>query len=143
MGHVDTTGDERNIERALILLARAMDARDWEQVASIVSADATADLGTGLLQGSGAIIELIRSFLDNCGVTQHLVGNVVVDVDGDQATSRAYVHDLHLSKTQPGSIFHTLGDYHDRWERQSGEWRLVERMKHNRGTVGSMDVFRA
>lgn len=143
MGHVDTLVDERSVERALSLLARAMDARDWEQVASIISADATADLGTGPLQGSAAIIELIRSFLDNCGVTQHLVGNVLVDIDRDQATSQAYVHDLHLSNTQPGLIFHTLGDYHDRWERQSGEWRLVERIKHNRGTVGSMDVFNA
>jgi hypothetical protein len=133
--------DERAIERALIRLARAMDDRDWAQVSDIVAEDATGDLGTGTLQGRSAIIELVRSFLDNCGVTQHLLGNVLVDVSGDHGISRAYVHDLHLSSRSPERTFHTLGDYHDRWERRSGEWRLIERIKHNRASVGSLDVF--
>jgi hypothetical protein len=137
----DTISDERDIERALIRLARAMDDRDWAQVSDIIAEDATGDLGTGTLQGSAAIIELVRGYLDNCGATQHLLGNVLVDVSGDHATSRAYVHDLHLSSRSPELIFHTLGDYHDRWERRSGEWRLIERTKHNRASVGSLEVF--
>jgi 3-phenylpropionate/cinnamic acid dioxygenase small subunit len=139
----DTISDERNIERALITLARAMDDRDWDQLSAIIAEDATGDFGTGRLDGSAAIIALIRSFLDNCGATQHLLGNVLVDVDvdGNQATSRAYVQDLHLSSRDPELTFHTLGDYHDRWERRSGQWLLVERIKHNRASVGSLDVF--
>ena len=137
----DTISDERAIERALIRLARAMDDRDWTQVSDIIAEDATGDLGTGTLHGSAAIVELVRSFLDNCGATQHLLGNVLVDVCGDHATSRAYVHDLHLSGRSPAKAFHTLGDYHDRWERRSGEWRLVERIKRNRASVGSLEVF--
>ncbi|OBI26409.1 nuclear transport factor 2 family protein [Mycolicibacter terrae] len=133
--------DERDIERALIRFARAMDDRDWEGLSQILADDAVGELGTGRLEGSAAIIELIRGFLDNCGVTQHLLGNVLVDVDGDRATSRAYVQDLHLSRSNPDLTFHTLGDYHDRWERRDGRWRLVERIKDNRGTVGSLDVF--
>jgi 3-phenylpropionate/cinnamic acid dioxygenase small subunit len=133
--------DERAIERALIRLARAMDDRDWAQVSEIIAEDATGDLGTGTLKGSAAIIELVRSYLDNCGATQHLLGNILVDVSGDHATSRAYVHDLHLSSHSPERTFHTLGDYHDRWERRSGEWRLIERIKHNRASVGSLEVF--
>lgn len=133
--------DERDIERALIRFARAMDDRDWEGLSQILADDAVGELGTGRLEGSAAIIELIRGFLDNCGVTQHLLGNVLVDVDGDRATSRAYVQDLHLSRSNPDLTFHTLGDYHDRWERRDGRWWLVERIKDNRGTVGSLDVF--
>ena len=133
--------DERAIERALIEFARAMDDRDWDALAAILDEDATGEFGTGLLTGSAAIIELIRSYLNNCGATQHLLGNVIVDVDGDRATSRAYVRDLHLSKHDPSTTFHTLGDYHDRWERRDGQWRLVERIKDNRGTVGSLEVF--
>ena len=118
-----------------------MDYRDWEQLSQILTEDAVGELGTGRLEGSAAIIALIRGFLDNCGVTQHLLGNVEVDVDGDHATSRAYVQDLHLSRSNPELTFHTLGDYHDKWERRDGRWRLVERVKDNRGTVGSLDVF--
>jgi 3-phenylpropionate/cinnamic acid dioxygenase small subunit len=133
--------DERNIERALILFARAMDNRDWDGMAQILAADAAGDFGTGAVQGSEAIIGLIRGFLDNCGVTQHLLGNVLVDVDGDRAVSRAYVQDLHLSRNDPDLTFYTLGDYQDRWERRDGRWVLVERIKDNRGTVGTLDVF--
>lgn len=136
-----TAHDERAIERALIELARAMDERDWATVADIVADDATGDLGTGRLEGATAIIDLIASYLDNCGVTQHLLGNILVDVDGDQAVSRAYVRDLHLARHNPDLTFHTLGDYHDRWERRDGRWRLVERIKDNRGTVGTLGVF--
>jgi hypothetical protein len=134
-------GDERDIERALIRFARAMDDRDWNTLSNILAPDAFGDFGTGRLEGSAAIIELIRGFLDKCGVTQHLIGNVLVDVDGDHATSRAYVRDLHLSRTNPELTFHTLGDYRDRWERRDGRWWLVERVKDNRATVGSLEVF--
>jgi ketosteroid isomerase-like protein len=135
--------DERAVERELIRFARAMDDRDWATLATILTDDAVGDLGSGPLQGSAAIIALIRSYLDHCGTTQHLLGNIVVDVTGDTAVSRAYVHDLHLSTGQPQATFHTLGDYHDRWERRDRRWRLVERMKDNRGTVGSLEVFDA
>ncbi|VEG54963.1 Uncharacterised protein [Mycolicibacterium aurum] len=139
----DRFSDERDIQRALITFARAMDDRDWIALSEILSDNAVGDFGTGRLEGCAAIIELIRGFLDNCGVTQHLIGNVLVDVDGDHATSRAYVQDLHLSRSNPDVTFHTLGDYHDRWERRGGRWRLVQRIKDNRATVGSLEVFAA
>ncbi|OBA68972.1 DUF4440 domain-containing protein [Mycobacterium sp. 1554424.7] len=136
--------DERDIQRTLTRFARAMDDRDWTTMAEILADDAEGDLGTGRLRGSAAIIELIRGFLDNCGPTQHLLANVVVDVDGDTAISRAYVHDVHLSLDADPSIrFYTLGDYTDTWERRSdGSWELKVRIKANRAHVGSLDIFR-
>ncbi|WP_006241143.1 nuclear transport factor 2 family protein [Mycolicibacterium tusciae] len=130
--------DERDIERALYTAARAMDDRDWTAVAEVFAADATADLGTGPLVGSAAIVALIRSYLDACGSTQHLLGNVIVDVAGDKAVSRAYVHDLHLS-ADGSERFYTMGDYHDSWERRAGQWQIVERTKLNRAHVGSLE----
>ncbi|GAB1811075.1 nuclear transport factor 2 family protein [Mycobacterium sp. MUNTM1] len=135
--------DERAIERALVRLARAMDDRDWATLADIIADDAIGDSGSGRLEGSAAIIDLIRGYLDSCGPTQHLLGNVLVDVSGEAAVSVAYVHDLHLSAREPQTTFHTLGDYRDRWERRDGAWRLVERIKRNRATVGSLQVFDA
>jgi ketosteroid isomerase-like protein len=135
--------DERAIERALILFARAMDDRDWAAMAEILAEDARGDFGTGPLAGSSAIIELIRSFLDRCGPTQHLLGNVIVDVDGDTATSKAYIRDVHLdSAADPSQRFYTLGDYHDTWRRNDdGRWLLVERIKTNRAYVGPLEIF--
>ncbi|WP_210419552.1 nuclear transport factor 2 family protein [Mycolicibacterium sp. ELW1] len=135
--------DERLIERALTLFARAMDDRDWTAMAALLTDDAVGDLGTGPLAGSGAIIELIRGYLDNCGPTQHLLGNVIVDVAGDIATSRAYIHDVHLNAAaDPAVRFYTLGDYHDTWRRMGdGSWRISERLKANRGYVGPLEIF--
>jgi len=111
----------------------------------ILADHAEGDFGTGRVQGSAAIIELIRGFLDKCGPTQHLLSNVVIDVEGDVAISRAYVHDVHLSSdADPSTRFYTLGDYHDTWRRRSdGSWCLTERIKSNRAHVGSFDVFGA
>lgn len=135
--------DERDVTRALNLFARAMDNRDWATLAEILAEDAQGDLGTGRLEGRTAIIGVIRQYLDRCGPTQHLLGNVVVDVTGDTAVSRAYIRDVHLNSTvDPATRFYTIGDYHDTWRRRpDGSWCLTERVKANRAYVGALNVF--
>jgi ketosteroid isomerase-like protein len=135
--------DEHDVTRALNLFARAMDDRDYAAMAAILAEDAHGDLGTGRLEGSTAIIETIRGFLDECGPTQHLLGNIIIDVTGDTAVSRSYVRDVHLNSTaDPTTRFYTIGDYHDTWRRRpDGSWCLTERVKANRAYVGALDVF--
>lgn len=137
--------DERAIERALILFARAMDERDWAAMERILAEDAEGDFGTGRVTGRSAVVGLVRGYLDHCGVTQHLLGNVVIDVSGDRATSRAYIRDVHLNSTDdPATRMYTLGDYRDAWRRAAdGSWLLIERVKVNRGFVGTLEVFEA
>lgn len=133
---------QHEIERCLIRFARAMDYRDWVALGELMCDDVTADFGTGLLNGREAIVGLIRQYLDACGPTQHLLGNILVDVAGDHAQSHAYVHDRHLptgGATSP--TYYTLGDYHDRWIKVDGRWLLLERMKDNRANVGPLSVF--
>jgi hypothetical protein len=137
--------DERAIGRQLTAFARAMDERDWAALDALVAADATADVGTGSLQhGRAAIVALMRSFLDDCGPTQHLLGNLVIDVTGDEATSRCYVADLHVGAGAKSHLtLQSLGDYHDRWRRLDGRWQLVHRTKLNRALVGTLEVLGA
>lgn len=139
---LDTLLAEREIARALTRIARAMDARDWAGLVAELTEDATADLGTGPLSGPAAIIALIRSYLDACGPTQHLLGNLLVEVDGDRASSRCYVNDMHLGPAGREDVtFATLGDYHDQWRREDGAWKLAHRTKLNRAHIGSFAVF--
>lgn len=134
---------EREIQAQLVSLARAMDNRDWAALTAIFTEDIRADFGTVEVSGRQEVIDFIRSFLDNCGTTQHLLGNFVFDVQGDRATSRCYVCDMHLS-ARPGNeaSFRTLGDYADQWIRTGDAWKLCRRVKDNRATMGSMDVFK-
>lgn len=96
--------DERDIERALITFARAMDDRDWDGMSQILDENAAGEFGNGRLEGRSAIIEMIQGFLNNCGATQHLLANTLIDVDGNRATSRCYVQDLHLSRSDPDRV---------------------------------------
>jgi hypothetical protein len=135
---------ERTISRALAGIARAMDERRWEALDSLVAADATADFGLGLLTGRPAIVTFIRSFLDDCGPTQHLLGNLVVDVatNGVDAQSCCYVSDMHVGAGDKAhQTFSTLGEYHDRWSRRGDAWWLVHRTKLNRAHLGSIGVL--
>lgn len=133
---------ERDIGRALIRFARAMDARDWDAVRAIMAPDATGELGTGPLASPEAVIGCIRHYLDGCGPTQHLLGNLLIEVDGERATSQCYVSDMHLGVGDKAHItFSTLGDYHDQWRRIDGVWRMTHRTKVNRAHIGSFEVF--
>ncbi len=135
---------EMDIQRQLIKLARAMDEQDWGAVERILTPDIYADLGTGGIRGSSTVIGLIKSYLENCGATQHLLGNILIEIDGDTATSESYVSDVHLSKDTSLDIsFRTLGNYSDTWVKIDGEWRIAKRIKNNRATLGSMTVFKS
>lgn len=133
---------ETQIQRQLIRMARAMDEREWGTIESIVTPDIHANFGTGDIRGCSAVIDLIRSYLDNCGTTQHLLGNILIEVDGDTATSESYVSDMHLAKDSSLDIsFRTLGNYSDTWVKIDNQWRMAKRMKDNRATLGTMSVF--
>lgn len=135
--------DERAITRQLVRFARAMDDRDWNTMAAILADDVRGEFGTGRLEGRSAVMDLIRGYLEKCGATQHLLANIVIDVDGDHAVTRTYIRDVHLnSDDDPAMRMYTLGDYRDTWRRsEDGSWSLVERSKINRGFVGTLDVF--
>ena len=139
---IETLIAEREIYRQLVRFARAMDERNWDALAVIATDDIRAEFGTGELIGAEAVVGLIRSYLDNCGPTQHLLGNVLIEVDGDTACSESYVSDMHLARDQRRDIqFRTLGNYSDTWVKRDGRWLLSRRVKDNRTIVGTMDVF--
>lgn len=140
---LETLVAEREIQVQLVRLARAMDNRDWTALEAIFTDDVRADFGTGEISGRREVADFIRSFLDNCGTTQHLLGNFIFDVNGDRATSQCYVCDMHLSaRPDDQTSFRTLGEYSDDWIRTGGSWKLSRRVKDNRGIIGSMDVFK-
>ena len=133
---------ERDIARQLAGFARAMDARDWGALDAILAAEASADFGTGELAGRAAIVRVMRSFLDDCGPTQHLLGNLTIEVEGARARSRCYVSDLHLGTGEKSQLsFQTLGEYQDAWECRNARWWLVRRVKVNRAHLGSFAVL--
>ncbi|QGP80514.1 nuclear transport factor 2 family protein [Sphingobium sp. CAP-1] len=121
--------DERAIMRGLSRFARILDTKQWDRLGDVFAQDIRFDYGTGREeQGMAALTRNMRRFLDRCGGTQHLIGSVIIDLDGDRATSRAYVQARHQRiDDAAGPIFDSNGEYIDQWERQVDGWRIVRR----------------
>lgn len=121
--------DEREILRALARFARILDGKQWGELADVFAEDLSFNYGAGgEEQGIDALRTNMRRFLDACGGTQHLLGSISIDVDGDTALSRAYVQARHQRVNDPaGSVFDSNGEYVDRWERRALGWRIVRR----------------
>ncbi len=133
---------EREIYRQLVRFARAMDACDWKAFGTLCTEDIESDFGLGAQTGRDVMVEHMRRYLDVCGPTQHMLGNVLIDVTGDLAHSEAYVADMHLGAGEKNDLtFRTLGIYNDDWKKVDGRWLMCRRIKDNRATIGSMDVF--
>jgi hypothetical protein len=121
--------DEREIVRGLSRFARILDNKQWDRLDDVFAHDICFDYGTGGDQhGMAALTVNMRRFLDRCGGTQHLIGSILVDVEGDRATSRSYVQARHQRVDDPaGPIFDSNGEYVDKWERRPEGWRIVRR----------------
>jgi len=141
---LQTLRAERDIARNLMAFARGMDARDWDAVRALMIDDVVGEFGRGPEVGADRLVASIREFLDVCGPTQHLLGNIVVDVDLDAGTamSHAYVSDMHLGASRPDLTFSTLGEYHDTWQLIDGRWMITHRLKDSRAVLGTFEVFR-
>lgn len=127
--NLQTLIDERDIVRGLGIFARTLDSRDWGRVPEVFADDITFNYGDGREQaGMDALMDNFRRFLDPCGPSQHLLGSIMVDVDGDSAVSRSYVQARHQGAAAKAHLFlDTNGEYIDHWQRRPEGWRIVRR----------------
>jgi ketosteroid isomerase-like protein len=127
--HVQTLLDERAITHGLGLFARTLDSRDWARVPEVFADDITFNYGDDREQaGMAALMDNFQRFLDPCGPSQHLLGSIMIEVDGDSAVSRSYVQARHQGAGAKAHLFlDTNGEYIDRWQRRPEGWRIVRR----------------
>jgi len=135
--------DERAIVQGLGLFARMIDDKRWADASEIFAEDVSFDYGLGgEQQGLNTLRQWMSSFLDTCGNTQHLIGSILVNVDGDNAVSRSYVMARHQRPDDPqGPVQDSNGEYIDRWERRVQGWRIVRRDAVWAMRVGEAEIF--
>jgi 3-phenylpropionate/cinnamic acid dioxygenase small subunit len=112
--------DERDIVRGLSRFARILDSKSWDRLCEVFAEDLSFDYGAaGEQQGIDALRATMTRYLDRCGPTQHLIGSILVEVDGDTARSRAYVQARHqAAENAGGAVFDSSGEYVDHWRRR-------------------------
>jgi hypothetical protein len=110
-------------------LARGLDRCDAELVRSTFHDDATDD--HGIFRGTAdEFVAWVVPQLLTMERTQHLIGNVLIEVDGDRAWGESYYVANHDLKGASGEElrYTAAGRYIDRFERRDGTWRIAHRL---------------
>jgi hypothetical protein len=75
-----------------------------------------------LIVGGDAIVDYIVRALEKYGRTQHLLGQCLVEIDGDTARAETYVQAFHLLAADPNQTAHLFGSYLDHFVRTDAGW---------------------
>ena len=136
--------DRAEIADLLALYSTALDSRDWARLGEVFLPDAVCDYGSlGHPQGVAEIAALVRGTIGDLDATQHLIGNVVVAVNGDEATADCYLISQHIRRDAPGGDHYFLGGrYSDRVVRTPAGWRIAHRTLHRMWATGNREVVR-
>ena len=122
--------DKQAIADVIYRYCRAMDRIDAELGYTVWHADGQADYGEEVYQGSGrGFIDFVCAQHRKTITHVHQVTNVLIEVDGDQAGSEAYVvSDLRFMHGHQLKQVTTWGRYVDQWSRREGRWAIDKRL---------------
>ena len=115
--------DRIAVEDLLTRYATAVDRRDWEQYRSIFTADAEIDYTSagGIAGTVDEIVGFLSTSLEMFEMTQHLVSNINLEVNGDSATVTAMFNNP--MRITGGDTWFTGGWYHHDLVRTPDGWR--------------------
>ena len=130
--------DRLAIMDLLIRYARAVDSHDFESIRSCFADDLVfVNIGSPDAQhGGDTYTETIRRLLKPFGVTQHLLGNQVVEFDGNVAHVETDLQATHFMAGDPDTITTLWATYVDEMRRvgDGHEWTITHRDLRTRGT---------
>ena len=128
VAEVQVLADRAAIGDVLIRYAEGLDRRDLTAVRSCFDEAVQAEYGGVVLEpGVDALmdhIDVVRTFESSL----HLLGNMVIDVDGADATSTCRAVAYVVRSTPEGTRLFMRGlTYEDRWVRGDEGFRIVRR----------------
>lgn len=135
--------DRDDIVQLTIDYCWAIDTGQWDELRSVFTSDASADLGRGGQVGIEEIIGRVSSALWPLDDSQHMVSNHQVSIDGDTATGRCYLQAQHIRhEAVGGPLYMVAGRYEDNYVRTKDGWRISYRKIVNMWTEGNPEVFK-
>ena len=139
---VEDATDIRAIVDLTIAYTWALDTRSYDDLHRVFTADAVADLRGSIHEGIESILERVTGGTSRFDVTQHLVGNQQVHLDGDSATCRTQLQAQHVKLGTPGGdTFIVGGIYHDEMVRTADGWRIRHRRLEQTWSSGNPVVL--
>jgi hypothetical protein len=126
--------DKDAIGAVLVRYCHLLDTRGFASLAGeVFSADASFGDERGSWRGGREIAARIEAAMRPFEGTAHVLGNVVIDVEGDAASSSASITAWHwLHETAPQGAgrpadWVMVGAYRDRLVREARGWRICQR----------------
>lgn len=124
---LDDLVERDRVARVLFAYADHVDRAQVDPLLALFTTDARFDFGFGrVFEGHEQLGQLFERLALN-EATSHHVSNVVVDVEGDEATARSAVYAFHR-RAGTGDEVHLWGRYTDRLVRVDGAWLFRERV---------------
>lgn len=134
---------ETLIQRALIsdlldAYAEGIDERDFDKVASLFAPHAHLDYSSsgGPAGPRDEVMAWLRASLPAVALTQHLLTNQRIRIDGDTATARTELFNPLLFDSGETLLLLLGGRYDDRLQRTDGGWQIVDRVHTTTWTAG-------
>lgn len=124
--------DREAIEELLIVYGQLLDKEDLAGYSSLFAADGVWEGGIGSAKGPAAILEMLQTVFGRTtpgqyGGSYHLMSDIIIDVDGDTATSWSrwtWIVEGEDGKPMP----QRSGHYEDSLIRENGEWKFLRRL---------------
>ena len=130
---LEQISDRIEIDDLLIRYTVAIDTKDWELLDTVYTPDAKIDYTTsGGIKGDYPEVRAwLAKVLPAFKMTQHLISNSVVKVDGDTATARTMVFNPMGTDDGKGglNLFYVGAWYDDKLVRTPQGWRIAERFE--------------
>jgi hypothetical protein len=125
---LDRLVSKQEITEGILRWARGADRVDVATMQSAFHADANIDYGPGDVPSGDFLQGIAAQHATDFESTRHIIFNVLIDVEGDRATSEAGVDCRVRFKGADGPCeMLVLGRYFDRWERRDGQWKIAHR----------------
>jgi uncharacterized protein (TIGR02246 family) len=137
--------DESDLRDLMQALPRALDEKNFDALGALFTEDGVHEIAGQIRRGRQAITDGPKGDLERLyQATYHHIGQIYVDLDGDEATIVAYIVAYHLPKAaEPMKHQDGGAKYHAVARRTEDGWRLT-RARHEiiffQGEPMSFDV---
>jgi len=126
--------DRFAIQDVMARYAAGVDERDFDLYASVFHADVeVVGFSESAFQGRDAWVAHVREQLEKYSSTQHLLGPVYAEIDGDRARCRTDVQALHYLAGAEDDILTLWATYRTEMRRDGDGWRIVRHELVRRG----------
>lgn len=118
----------QDIAELLARYCRGIDRCDADELDRVFADDARIDYGFGA-QDKATTCASLMATIGGMRLTQHAIGNVIVDLDGGRARAETQCVALHIVGEPGAETELTVGGrYLDTLEERPEGWRIVERL---------------